>query len=403
MFGSPIDRITFAHIDAFCRSGVRESIVLDFKKDFPSRLEKTIAAFSNTYGGIILIGVDETAQGEAVTPICGVQLMPGLRERVIQTGLDAVYPPVVPEVKVVDFKSSDGLSESDRAVVVVRVHESDTGGHAVDKRTTVYLRVDNVSDPFRKATLGELGWFFNKRDKALQEKNRILELSREHANQYLIRLRTRHGMAANEPTAKCVFWTIPRFPRNLLARPQQLLEYAREVRTDLQHARHLFPLGSIMPVREGIFFDGDYSVALRYTEIQQQGLMYSECGFWWDRREAHWSEYVFPPSIAELIVAGLHVSCKLYGLLGYWGLVDFEFSLVGIKGRKFREPMRGSSLGAAYGATDDQITVRESASVPEWTANGIEIVRRLMTDMAWAFGVQDLPNTVVKYLDVAII
>src|SRR5712692_4465572 len=99
MFGLPIDKIDFSAVDAFCRSGVRESVQLDFKKDFPARLNKTITAFANTFGGMILIGVDETPTGEPVIPICGVPLVPGLRERVIQIGLDAVYPPVIPEVK----------------------------------------------------------------------------------------------------------------------------------------------------------------------------------------------------------------------------------------------------------------------------------------------------------------
>jgi hypothetical protein len=397
MFGLPIDRITFADVDAFCRSGVRESILLDFKKDFPSRLEKTIAAFSNTYGGIILIGVDETPNGEPILPICGVQLTSGLRERVIQIGLDAVYPPMIPEVRVVEFRSSEGLDQCDRAVVVVRVHESAMGGHAVDQRTTVYLRVDNVSDPYRKATVGELEWFINKREKAIEEQVRILELSRDHAEQYLARLRTRHSLDPDEPTAKCIFWMAPRFPHNPLVRPQQLIDYASNIRIDLQHARHGFPSGSILPVREGIFFDGEYNRGLRYTEIQQQGLVYSQYGFWWDLWDPKYREYVIPTSVAELMVAGLHVGCRLYRRCDYWGLADFSFSLVGIKGRKFQEPHVGLA-GPVYGATDDEIAVRASASVAEWTANGVETVKQMVTDMAWAFGVQCCPDTVLRYL-----
>ncbi len=113
----PIDEISFSDIDAFCHSGVREGVVLDFKRDIPSRLDKTMAAFANTYGGIVLIGVDENPAGEPIVPIRGIPLVPGLRERVIQIGLDAVHPPLIPEVKVVDFKSDEALNTSDRAVV----------------------------------------------------------------------------------------------------------------------------------------------------------------------------------------------------------------------------------------------------------------------------------------------
>ena len=63
MFGIPIDRIEFSDVESFCRTGVREGVHLDFKKDFPTRLDKTIAAFANTYGGMALLGVDETPAG----------------------------------------------------------------------------------------------------------------------------------------------------------------------------------------------------------------------------------------------------------------------------------------------------------------------------------------------------
>lgn len=400
MFGLPINEITFADVDAFCQSGVREGILLDFKKDFPAKLEKTIAAFANTYGGIVLIGVDETPSGAPALPIAGVQLKPGLRERVIQIGLDAVYPPVIPEVKIVDFKSDPSLSQSDRAVVIVRVHESETGEHAVDQRTTVYLRVENVSDPYRKATVDEREWFINKRQRALEEKDRILRLAREHARQYLQRLRTRHGMSTSEPRSKCVFWTVPKFPREPLAAPPDLLALAFSLPQHLEHHLHLFPLGGVMPVTEGLFFDGEYRSEYRYTEIQQQGLVYHEYGFWWDDRRDDWKKLVFPPSIAELMIAALNLGCRMYSNTGYHGLVDAELSLVGIRGRMFQEPSQFPA-GAAYGAVDDEITVRATQTVAEWTAMGVDTVRRMMSDIAWAFGVREIPSTVKNYLKTA--
>lgn len=146
MFNIPIDAITIQDIEQFLQSGVREGVLLDFKAEFPKRLDKTIASMANTYGGMVLIGVEETASGGGVLPIKGVVLVRGLREKVIQIGIDSIYPPLIPEAKVVEFKSDPALAEPDRAVVVIRVHESEEG-HAVEQRTAVYLRADNVSDP----------------------------------------------------------------------------------------------------------------------------------------------------------------------------------------------------------------------------------------------------------------
>lgn len=397
MFGTPIEKTSFADVDSFCRSGVREGVLLDFKRDFPARLEKAISAFANTYGGLILIGVDEMPTGEPMTPICGIPLATGLRERVIQIGLDAVNPPVIPDVKVVGFKSNDGLAANDRAVVVIRVPESDIGGHAVDHRTTVYLRVESISDPYRKATVDELEWFRNKREKAIAEKQRMLSLVQQHAQQYLIRLRTRRQMATSEPAARCVCWTVPRFPRQPIAAPHELLRIGYDLRWPLDHHRHLFPLGSINAVTEGIFFDGDYYSAYRYTELQQQGLAYHEYGFWWDD-DSKIRDLVSPPNIAELLISFLRYGVRLYERTGYWGLVDFEFRLAGVRGRKFREPTGFVEPWPEFGAVDDIISVREVASVSEFLANGVGLAKGLMTDLAWAFGIQGCPSSVEKYL-----
>ena len=85
--------------------------------------EKAFVTMANTYGGLILIGVEETIPGTGVAPVKGLPLVPGLRERVIQIGINAIYPPVIPDVRVVEFKSSDTAPNPDRAVVVIRVDE----------------------------------------------------------------------------------------------------------------------------------------------------------------------------------------------------------------------------------------------------------------------------------------
>ena len=113
MFSLPLDQLEPTHIEDFCRAGPREGIILDFKLAFPRHLDKSIAAFANTYGGHILIGVDEHADGTPVLPIDGVPLERGLRERVVSIALQAISPPVYPEVKVVEFKSNPALASSD--------------------------------------------------------------------------------------------------------------------------------------------------------------------------------------------------------------------------------------------------------------------------------------------------
>lgn len=58
MFNIPIDNITLQDIEQSLKSGVREDILLDFKEDFPKKLDKTISSMANTYGGMVALAKD---------------------------------------------------------------------------------------------------------------------------------------------------------------------------------------------------------------------------------------------------------------------------------------------------------------------------------------------------------
>ena len=252
MFNIPIDAIRIQDIEQFLQSGVREGTLLDFKEDFPKRLDKTISSMANTFGGMILIGVEETATGAGIVPIRGLSLGPGLRERVIQIGVSSVYPPLIPEVSVVEFKSDPALATPDKAVVVIRVHESEQG-HAVDDRSTIYIRADNVSDRMRKATVEEVEWFLQKRQKSVTLKNRVIEQTKKHAHQFLVKLRHNHQRSAAEPFGRFVIWTIPSFPRSAIVTPKQLYDMTPELVRQLPGSvPGSFPYGLRRPVHDGI-------------------------------------------------------------------------------------------------------------------------------------------------------
>jgi predicted HTH transcriptional regulator len=206
LFNIPIDDIKIQDIEQFLQSGAKEGTLLDFKEDFPKRLDKTISSMANTFGGMVLIGVEETTAGGGKVPIKGMPLGPGLRERVIQIAINSIYPPLIPEVSVVEFKSDPALTELDKAIVVIRVHESEYG-HAVDQRTTVYVRTDNVSDPMKKATFEEVEWFINKRQKSITEKARIIEQACRHAQYFLAEVIARNYRP--DPEGRFVIWTVP--------------------------------------------------------------------------------------------------------------------------------------------------------------------------------------------------
>jgi hypothetical protein len=381
LFNIPIEDIGIQDMEQFLQSGAKEGTFLDFKEQFPSKLEKTMSSMANTYGGMILIGVEETSTGGGVTPIKGLPLAPGLRERVIQIGINSIYPPLIPEVSVVDFKSDPALSEPDRAVVVIRVQESEDGGHAVDQRTTVYVRADNVSDWMRKATVEESEWFHQKRQKSLAEKARIIQQAQYHAQEYLVRLRTRYQRSTSEPKGRFVVWTVPTFPRLPIGAPKALFDATFNlVRRNYPTSPGSFPYGSRCPVLDGLYLADDESSEFYFTEIHQQGLIYTEHEFRWDKYQPNSLEFV-PSGAAMLLRIAAEFGCTLYEQFGYFGLCDLHLGLVGIKGRAVAR-----SVHRLPKMMDDTLAVERKISTRMKDDDLFSICKEMIREVYWAFG-----------------
>jgi hypothetical protein len=393
MFGSPLDRLEFSDILSFLQTGVREGFTLDFKVDFPSSLEKTLAAFANTYGGVALIGVDETPSGAAVIPVKGVQLKSGLRERVLQKALEAVYPPLLPEVQVVEFKSNDSLPNADRAIVVIRVIESDASPHAVEDRSIVYLRNDNISTRFlRKASVGEIEWLSNKRRMSIEMKERLIQEARERAEN--IRSRRRNSKCQERYWRDGCMSLIctPTFPRSPLLDSRAWTELVQQSRTPINTIVDEIPTGRLQRIPGGVLFDGEYGS----SQFLDCGLIVHEFDYWWDYLSLQTSQTVrrISPMVTAALVAGVFENTKkLYAKADYFGLVDFEFSLSGVKDAQLLEYSR--ALVDIPQLLESEVIIKRRFSVGELEDQSVPIAISCQQELYWAFGF-DAPEKWLK-------
>lgn len=331
---------------------------------------------ANTSGGMILIGVEETATGSGIVPLKGLPLVSGHRERVIEIGLNAIYPPLIPEVRVLEFKSDPSLNAPDRAVVVIRVHESEEG-HAVDQRTAIYVRADNVSDRMRKATIDETEWFFQKRGNSLAAKNRAIQQSHQHAQQFLVRLRHRHQRSTSEPKGRFVIWAVPTFPRLPIATPKELYQITQK-QICYAPAFGGFPCGMPRPLFEGIYWCQDESSRYFYTEIHQQGLVYTEFEFWWEDQ----IENVFiPHGAAMLLQLASKFASNLFRSVGYFGLFDIGMRLVGVRDRHIHP-----TFFIKPQMIDDVVEFNTRMSATSTEEELLSKLKEIIRDVYWAFG-----------------
>jgi hypothetical protein len=378
LFNIPIEQIKIENVEQFLQSGAKEGTLLDFKLQFPAKLEKTMSSMANTFGGMILIGVDETTTGGGIVPVKGLPVAPGLRERVIQIGISAIYPPLIPEVGVVEFQSDPALTAPDKAVVVIRIHESDLG-HAVDGRSTIYIRTDNISDPMRKATVEELEWFSQKRQNSAAEKSRIIQQAQEHAQQFLIRLRGRLGRSESEMEGRFAFWAVPTFPRVPITTPKALYDASSKYTIQTPTiASGRFPVGTPHAVFDGVYWGYDEDSTYLFTEMHQHGLIYSEFEFWWDRNVT--DKVFFPGVAATLLQATGQYARTLYRQFGYFGLFDLHITLAGIKGRCIK------SVWSRREIMDNLIQFESRINTASDEQEVNEKAKEMVRQIYWAFG-----------------
>jgi hypothetical protein len=75
-----LETLSADDVQAYVEARVQEGVQLDYKgRDYPKDLEKTVAALSNTEGGLIVLGVEE--EQTIPTKIVGIPVLPATQQR----------------------------------------------------------------------------------------------------------------------------------------------------------------------------------------------------------------------------------------------------------------------------------------------------------------------------------
>ncbi len=155
LFALENSKITFKDVKSFCDQQFSEGLRIEYKREFPQNVDlaKTICAFANSAGGIILIGVEADQVKNVPTNIPGIQMSKGLEERVVNICLSNILPRIVPEVRLCPFKTED---ESERGVLFVRVNSSYNPPYIVLQTKEIMIRAYNKNERADLQTIEDL-------------------------------------------------------------------------------------------------------------------------------------------------------------------------------------------------------------------------------------------------------
>ena len=171
MFNLSKDEITFEKVKEFCEEW-QEGVRVEYKSQIHKAMPKTLSSFANTQGGILIIGVEtDKTHNKVKFPIEGIPKEPGIEERIVQSGLTGINPPVMPEV----LPPID-VPETENVVIVVRVEESVQAPHAIQDSTMVYERVASVSQPYelKLANIERIEYLLNRRQEPQRDAQQLL-------------------------------------------------------------------------------------------------------------------------------------------------------------------------------------------------------------------------------------
>ncbi|MHB8070400.1 MAG: AlbA family DNA-binding domain-containing protein [Candidatus Cryosericum sp.] len=229
----PMNEITYDDVTSFCdpMTGLSEGQTLEYKGGpaLPSSrdIAKAASALANTFGGTLVLGVNENHQTGRPIDIPGVPAIRDLENQVSSILMDNINPPLVPlpEIRAIPFATNP-----DKAVVLVRVAQSNATPHAVrdgNGNELFYIRVHSQSRPEDwdiPASLERLQWLFDRRKRSEMLRDRIRDEALDRIELYYERGVFPHFLDSQRPHGQGVFWIVPLYPEGPVASVQSLYD-----------------------------------------------------------------------------------------------------------------------------------------------------------------------------------
>jgi len=335
--------LAFSDIDAFCQEGHLEGIQIDYKQSLPKDgLAKHFAAFSNTRGGIIIIGVEEDKTGKPAKWE-GIALDSKLIDRIHQYAA-SVDP--IPTYKVHHTDERNG-----KVFILVRIYEGHNTPYYVQNDPRIYVRTGNITSLIDLASRDATELLFGKKVKAKiaresllrksteiykdslerAEKERLAEIaqwSQQHSDKDI----KESGIYSKKLGTEAAIATIaiqPYYPHEPLAAPRDIKGKVQEFRFDRGHYGGL-PDHNVNPIQDGImrFFWSQHDGAFSYEQLDSTGLVF----FKWDiLRVDKDGRQIFLAWLFGHLFVVLSAAKNFYSLFGYQGTLIGLISLEGIK------------------------------------------------------------------------
>jgi len=339
-----ISDFNFQDVIEFCKEGYIEGTQLDYKKELPKSLPKHFAAFSNTRGGVIVIGSDEDKHGKP-KDFVGVDIDAKTIEKIHQYASN-----VSPRPRYEIHRAED--TTTNKMFVLIRIEEGDKTPYYVQNDPHVYIRTGNISDPIEQAGPEMLELLFRKRERASNSRQNWQMFS-DNVYQASIRISARERedniRSRNQSNWKAElqglskmgegypllhFELQPFFPFSPFCNPVEMKNLVQEYREETRYYGS-FPELNLKPFQDGVLarnFNKEGHIDIQ--QLYSYGLVRRDKTL---KTEVDVKKIAYLSHIAAFFGTTLKASGNFYKRFGYQGVLIGKLSLTGIEGVRIEQ------------------------------------------------------------------
>jgi hypothetical protein len=338
----PISTFSFSDVVSFCENDhQREGYQLDYKQEMPKNgIAKLLAAFSNTRGGVIVIGVAEDQDTGLPMAWHGVANPGKIVEQICQ------YATNVDPIPRFEYHVTNP-GNNGNVFILVRVLEGDRTPYYVHNDPNIWVRTGNVGNPVDRASPGAAELLYRKLEKAslaqqlaMGRANRVYDAAIRRSQRIFLQQPTSDQLTSEsgndaKPERRAlaleavIFRVIvlPYYPGQPIDTPRSIQRRLREINTGDGRFRIDFPSLIMEPIPDGLLYidGGTGPESLRCEQIYSNGLTYLLADI--AKFPGSGRKYV---EIVDMIVETFHLlkaTANFYRLFGYQGAVTGEISL----------------------------------------------------------------------------
>ncbi|MFA5080782.1 MAG: ATP-binding protein [Candidatus Paceibacterota bacterium] len=398
-----INQFNFDDIEVFCQQGISEGVQIDYKMDFPAKsLSKHFAAFSNTRGGLIIIGVEEDKKTGIPILWTGVDKDAKRIEKIYQEAAN-VEPIPNYEVHITDEKNG-------KVFVLVRIQEGDNTPYYVQNDSNIWVRTGNVSTPIDIASPDRLALLFTNKEKAEKIRNLYIKkaedifvniLDREERDRLreIDRL-TNHGKEIPAFFSKsvinddsiCRICIQPYFPKKSLTNPKTIKDNFKNIRS--VNESFDFPNSDMNAIPEGLlYFKHGGKGRVDCQQVYGQGLISNHFNnVNYDERGAR---IIFISFIAGRLLKILKFADIFYSYFHYHGSLSGFISINNAKNVFVREILSEDDDNESF-ISNYRWEISTDTNVLKDPKQLKEYYMSLLQEIYWHFGYENISDKLIQ-------